>query len=413
MSEFNDYKWYNENENTSNINAQPFYTETVTAKKKKGRGKFIAIVAVVAVAALSLGVLGGSFIGSSSLAEKTKTIITGDGFKTDPNASFSFQKLTDGERTPLTTVEIANNVGPAVVGISTTTQYRSFFGEIFEQTGSGSGIIISQDGYIVTNNHVIENARSVSVILNTGVEYSATLVGSDAKTDLAVLKIAATDLPAATLGDSSLCQAGELAVAIGNPLGQELAGTVTVGVISAVNRSIQISDDGATMSLLQTDAAINPGNSGGALVNSYGEVIGINSMKFSGENLEGIGFAIPINDAKPVISDLISAGYVKGRPLIGISVRQISSEVAAINDLPAGLNVVEVARGGAAEKAGIKKGDVIVAVDGKLVDTQKEINEIRDTHQAGDTIKIEVSRDGESIVFDVVLQEDTTSRTAN
>lgn len=412
MSEYNDYKWFDENSNEEN-KAASVYTETITENKKekrKNRMKNILMVAMAAVMLTSVATTGyvlyeDEIKGTASGIERKLSI-------GDQETSFKFQQLTDGEKVPMSTVDIATNVGPAVVGVSTSTQYMSFFGQVYEQEGSGSGIIISSDGYIVTNNHVIENAKSVTVTLNTGEEYSATLVGTDAKTDLAVLKISAKDLTVATLGDSSVCNAGELAVAIGNPLGQELAGTVTVGVISAVNRTIQ-ADDGTNMVLLQTDAAINPGNSGGALVNGYGEVVGINTMKFSGNGVEGIGFAIPVNTAKPIIADLISNGYVKGRPLIGLSLREISPELAAVNDMPAGLYVADVSKGGAAEKAGIKKGDIIVAVQDKIVESAKQVNDIRDKYAAGDTIKIEVSRDGQKMQFNVVLQEDTTSRVSN
>ena len=412
MSEYNDYKWYDENNGEENKNVH-FYTETVTENKKekrKNRMKNVAMVVMAAVMLTSVATTGyvlyeDEIKGTVSNIERKLSL-------SDKETSFKFQQLTDGEKTPMSTVDIATNVGPAVVGISTSAQYMSFFGQMYEQEGSGSGIIISSDGYIVTNNHVIEGAKSISVILNTGEEYSATLVGTDAKTDLAVLKISASDLTVATLGDSSVCSAGELAVAIGNPLGQELAGTVTVGVISAVNRSIQ-ADDGTNMILLQTDAAINPGNSGGALVNGYGEIVGINTMKFSGNGVEGIGFAIPVNTAKPIIADLIANGYVKGRPLIGLSLREISPELAAVNDMPAGLYVADVSKGGAAEKAGIRKGDIIVAVQDKIVESAKEVNEIRDKYAAGDTIKIEVSRDGQKKQFSVILQEDTTSRVSN
>ena len=412
MSEYNDYKWFDENSDDEN-RAVPVYTETVTDNKKekrKNRMKNILMGVMAAVMLTSVATTGyvlyeDEIRGTVSNIERKLSI-------GDQETSFKFQQLTDGERAPMSTVDIATNVGPAVVGVSTSTQYMSFFGQVYEQEGSGSGIIISSDGYIVTNNHVIENAKSIAVTLNTGEEYSATLVGTDAKTDLAVLKISANDLTVASLGDSSVCNAGELAVAIGNPLGQELAGTVTVGVISAVNRSIQ-ADDGTNMVLLQTDAAINPGNSGGALVNGYGEVIGINTMKFSGNGVEGIGFAIPVNTAKPIIADLISNGYVKGRPLIGLSLREISPELAAVNDMPAGLYVADVSKGGAAEKAGIRKGDIIVAVQDKIVESAKQVNDIRDKYAAGDTIKIEVSRDGQKMQFNVVLQEDTTSRVSN
>ncbi len=431
MSEFNDYKWYeddsdlqknsksneesvSENSNTQNTSQHTFYKETINKKyKRKKQLKFAALISAIVVISVAAGVLGTSAVYNSKVMQRTKHAITAQTPKAlDLNTAFSFQKLSDSDRKAMSTIEIASNVGPSVVGISCRTQYTSFFGQVFEQSGSGSGIILTSDGYIATNNHVIEDASGISVITNTGEEYNARIIGTDAKTDLAIIKIEATDLRAAMLGDSSNCQVGELAVAIGNPLGQELAGTVTVGVISAVNRSIE-SSDGTKMTLLQTDAAINPGNSGGALVNAYGEVIGINSMKFSGEGVEGIGFAIPANDAKPILADLISDGYVKGRPLIGISVRQISNEIASVNNLPRGLYVAEVSVGGAADKAGIKKGDVITAVNGVAVSTTQEINEIRDQHQVGDTLVFDVSRDNRLLTFNVILQEDTSSRLAN
>ncbi len=414
MSEFNDYKWYDDESDVNKNSSRPFYMETVETKKKsKGRiwktslAVLCALITLSSVATTGYVLINGSPIAKNNAHHSTPNSAL------DDNASYNFQQLTDGDRAAMSTVDIAATVGPSVVGIVCKTEYLTFFGQRVESSGSGSGIIITSDGYIATNNHVVEGAKSLSVILNTGEEYDARIIGLDAKTDLAVIKIDATELPAATLGDSAKCQVGELAVAIGNPLGQELAGTVTVGVISAVNRTIQTGDDGSTMSLLQTDAAINPGNSGGALVNAYGEIIGINSMKFSGDNVEGIGFAIPINSAKPVLSDLMNGGYVKGRPLIGISLREISPEIAAINDLPAGLYVAEVAVGGAADKAGIKSGDIVTAVDGKIVETAKEVNEIRDTHKAGEIIKITVNRDGETKTFDVVLLEDTSSRVSN
>lgn len=414
MSEFNDYKWYNEDENANQVQGTPyenqgFYTEMIQPqqKKKKRRGLKITLACIVAAVMItSVGVTSYVVVNGSPFAASQRNGANSN-IATDKNASFNFQQLTDGERVPMSTVDIAKEVGPAVVGIVNKMEYRNFFGQTVDQSGSGSGIILSNDGYVVTNNHVIEGAKELTVVLNTGKEYSATLIGSDAKTDLALIKIEATDLTAAKLGDSDQLQAGELAVAIGNPLGQELAGTVTVGVISAVNRTIQ--SENATMTLVQTDAAINPGNSGGALVNAYGEVIGINSMKFSGNDVEGIGFAIPINEAKPVISDLMKNGYVTGRPLIGISLREVSPEMAAINDLPAGLHVVEVAQGGAADVAGIKKGDVITAVNGKIVESASEVNEIKDAHKAGDTLKIQVSRDGQKMEFNVVLQEDKSA----
>ena len=230
---------------------------------------------------------------------------------------------TDGQKT-LTVSEIAKLVGPSCVGVINKAKiqpqryYDPFSGRYYYyqsgdelvKQGSGSGIIISEDGYIVTNQHVIADASEITIILNTGDEYTATLIGADSKSDLAVLKINATGLTAAVLGDSSQVEVGDLAVAIGNPLGQELAGTVTAGVISAVNRKMTV--ENRSYNLIQTDAAINPGNSGGALVNKYGEVIGINTIKMSQTSIEGIGFAIAISEAKPIIDDLMSGGYVSG-----------------------------------------------------------------------------------------------------
>ena len=406
MSDLNDYRWYND-DFQNNQQATP-ETQPVTKKKRSHKGWYISLVCVMAAIMLASTTVTVYVLASNrSVIHGGNALLSGN-----TESSFTHNQLSDSDREALSTVDIAAQVGPSVVGITTTYTFRSFFGQAYEQSGSGSGIIVSDDGYVATNFHVIENANSVSVVLNTGETYDAKVVGFDASTDLALLKINVTGLSEATLGSSDTLQVGELAVAIGNPLGQELAGTVTVGVISAVNRSITM-DDGSTATLIQTDAAINPGNSGGALVNAYGEVIGINSMKFSGNNVEGIGFAIPMDIAKPILTELMTNGYVSGRPLIGISLREITPEIAAINDIPAGVQVAYVSEGGAAEKAGIKQGDTIVSVNGKLVETTKDVSDIRDQHKAGDTIKIEVNRDGETLSFDVVLQEDTTSRTSN
>ena len=275
--------------------------------------------------------------------------------------------FANGKKT-LSVSEIAKQVGPSCVGVINKAKlqpqryYDPFSGRYYYyqtsdelvKQGSGSGIIISEDGYIVTNQHVIAEASEITVVLNTGNEYTATLVGADSKSDLAVLKIDAQGLTAAVLGDSSQVEVGDLAVAIGNPLGQELAGTVTAGVISAVNRKMTV--DNRSYNLLQTDAAINPGNSGGALVNQYGEVIGINSIKMSETGVEGIGFAIAISEAKPIIDDLMNEGYVSGRSLIGVTITESKN----------GLTVYSVSEGSGAEKAGIKQGDLIVKADGQV-----------------------------------------------
>lgn len=305
----------------------------------------------------------------------------------------------------LSVVDIAKRVGPTVVGINTKVRTQSFFfGGYQESEGSGSGIILTADGYIVTNNHVIEGATSVSVVLNDGKTYEAKVTGADASTDLAVLKIDGSGLPHATLGNSSELQVGELAVAIGNPLGNELAGTVTVGYISALNRSITVDDK--KFNLIQTDAAINPGNSGGALVNCYGEIVGINSAKMSASGVEGIGFAIPIDEAKPIIEDLKTSGYVTGRPVIGIAGRDVTKQDSEYYNIPIGIYVYEVTPYSAAEKAGIKSGDVITGFNGKKVTTIEELNAEKEKHKVGSTVSISYIRDNKQHSTKLILQEE-------
>lgn len=319
-----------------------------------------------------------------------------------------------GDKQVLTIPEIAQKVGPSVVGVInkttvTTQQYwdpwsgRYYYNqdpsqdsETVEQ-GSGSGIIISDDGYIVTNQHVIDGATEVEVVLNTGTTYSAEIVGQDEKTDLAVLKITPENetLTAAVLGDSTTVEVGELAVAIGNPMGMEFSGSVTAGIISAVNRTMTI--DNRTYNLIQTDAAINSGNSGGALINQYGEVIGINSVKLSSTGVEGMGFAIAISEAKPIINDLMQSGHVTGRPLVGIS----------ITETRYGLFISSIQEGSGAEEAGLQVNDMILEVDGQKVTSTSEVNEIRDTKKPGDYLTFKVLRESETMEISVKLTEES------
>ena len=317
-----------------------------------------------------------------------------------------------GGKSEMTVKEIAKTVGPSCVGVINKAKvqpqkyYDPFSGryyyynqsdEVVEQ-GAGSGIIISSDGYIVTNQHVVENATEIMIILNSGEEYTATLVGADEKSDLAVLKIDATGLTAATLGDSTQVEVGDLAVAIGNPLGQELSGSVTAGIVSAVNRKMNI--ENRSYNLIQTDAAINPGNSGGALVNQYGEIIGINSVKMSQDGVEGLGFAIAISEAKPIIEDLMNNGYVSGRTQIGITATESRN----------GLTVYSVSSGSGAEKAGIKQGDLIVKADGQVVTTVNALNEIKETKSPGDYITLTIIRNGGLTDVKVELQEEKPTK---
>jgi serine protease Do len=232
----------------------------------------------------------------------------------------------------------------------------------------------------------------------------AKFIGGDQKSDLAVIKIDKKKLPKAKLGDSDTLEVGELAVAIGNPLGLEFQGSVTVGVISALNRTISIDD--RTMNLIQTDAAINPGNSGGALLNSKGEVIGINTIKISISGVEGLGFAIPVNEAKPIVDQLIMFGYVKGRPYIGISGREITETLSYLYDIPVGIYILDVVKDSGAEKAGIRKGDTLVSLDGVDVRTMKEVDTIKDKYKAGDTVSAVVVRNGKKIKLSLTFTED-------
>ncbi|HOQ06292.1 MAG TPA: trypsin-like peptidase domain-containing protein [Clostridiales bacterium] len=314
-----------------------------------------------------------------------------------------------------TVTAIAKKAGPSIVGIRMTVSgtRTNYFGFTNSSVSEGSGIIISKDGYIMTNYHVVSGAdpkqgtasRTIlEVFLPDGREAKATFRGGDEKTDLAVIKIDMKNLPVAELGDSSKPEVGELAVAIGNPLGMEFAGSVTVGVISALNRSIQI--NGRTMNVIQTDAAINEGNSGGALLNSQGKVIGINSAKIAASGVEGLGFAIPINDAWPVVEQLIKYGYVRGRPYIGISGKEITSIYASYYGIPKGIYVTDVIAGSAAEKAGIRRGDIIVAMAGKTVETVQDLDKIKESYKPGDTVTVTVDRNGKKVNLSLTFGEE-------
>ncbi|MBD5141759.1 MAG: trypsin-like serine protease [Ruminococcus sp.] len=299
----------------------------------------------------------------------------------------------------LTVPEIVKKAKPSVVGIS------SRFGE--STVGTGTGIIMSEDGYIVTNAHVVKNssdkAESVTVVLSDKSEYPAEIVGADSRTDLAVIKIdtGAAKLSAAEFGDSSALSEGELAVAIGNPLGFELYGSVTSGIISALDRTITV--DEYTMTLIQTDAAINPGNSGGPLLNSCGQVIGINSSKIISDSAEGLGFAIPITSAKPIIDELMKNGFISGRPRIGISGEDVTEDIAIYYDLPQGVYVRFVENNSAADTAGIRSGDIIVSADGKPIKTMQELNAVKDKFKSGEELVVTVYRAKSRIEIKIIL----------
>lgn len=307
--------------------------------------------------------------------------------KESPSSTETDPVTADGK---LTTGQISKKVGPSIVGIINYMNPTAMTST--SSTVSGSGIIISADGYIVTNAHVVADSVGLKVVLSNGEEFEARLVGSDAQTDLAVLKIESdTALAYAEFGDSSKVEVGDKAVAIGNPGGLTLSGSVTQGIISAVDRPISSSDGGQTMNCLQTDAAINPGNSGGALINEYGLVIGINSSKIAATDYEGIGFAIPTNEAKPIIEDLINYGKVTGRVKIGVTLKQVDVVLARMNNLPTGMMIMSTEEGTDIVNKAIP-GDIITAIDGQTVETFSDITDIIEGKKPGDVITVSIFR---------------------
>lgn len=314
--------------------------------------------------------------------------------------------LAEATGSKLTISEIVALNENAVVEIRTEMIATDSWMMQYITEGAGSGIIISKDGYIATNNHVIDGANKISVRLKDGTEYKATLVGRDSETDVAVLKIDAKGLTSVVFGDSSRLTVGELAVAIGNPLGK-LGGTATAGIISALDRQITI--DGKDMTLLQTDASINPGNSGGGLFNQNGELIGIVVAKSTGSDVEGLGFAIPINTAETIINEILDHGYVKGQPDVGMTFRDFTSITDAffygVRNL--GIYVNEV-YGEEAVSAGFREGDMICFVDDKEINTADDLTNAFKNCKPGDKVEIVVLRENRQLTLDLVIGEKTT-----
>lgn len=295
-------------------------------------------------------------------------------------------------------VEIAENVKPSIVTITSTVQSKDWFNNQFDKEGTGSGIIFGEDEdviFIVTNYHVIQNAKSVDITFFNSESMRASVVGYEKEYDLAVLSVSKKDMKnnlmnnirIAKLGDSNQIKVGELAVAIGNPLGKQYSNTVTVGYISAINRTLESTDK--SISLIQTDAAINPGNSGGALVNAKSEVIGINSYKLASTDVEGMGFAIPVNDAKPIIEDIVNK---IDRPVLGITGRDITNEMSDFYDVPIGILVYEVVQGSGADIAGIKPQDIIFEFGNVKIFNFEELSHEIEKYKVGDVVSVKVAR---------------------
>ena len=370
------------------------------------------------------GIIGATLVmGVYFSVPQIKSEILGNGSSTlkDNNSNIDYNNvnlnLVSLSNISDTGVYVAQKVLPSIVGINVEYSVSSIFSRNQSTaTAEGSGVIISDDGYILTNNHVIDSSSSSSYyevgdaskitvyLYNNETPYEAKIIGTDAQTDLAVIKIDKTGLTAAELGDSDTVQVGEWCMSIGNPLG--MRSTVCQGSISALNREITDSD-GKTYNVLQTDAAINEGNSGGALVNSKGQVIGINTLKASGEGVEGLGFAIPINDTKDIYSDLIQYNKVK-RPYIGITGSDITEDTVKANptfDLKVGAYVRGIDDYSPAEKAGLKIGAIITEAAGQTVESMDDLNKIKNSHQIGDTRTLKIYRNGEEKTIELTLAE--------
>lgn len=370
-----------------------------------GKNVFLPFISGVLGATLVMGTCFGvpaiksKIIGGSS----SPTLIN-----TSSNPTSSIINLSDYSET---SVAVAEKVLPSVVGIKVSYQINSIFGSSTGEA-TGSGIILSEDGYIVTNNHVIssegsssyyaiEEATGITVTVYGDTQnYEAKIIGTDEMTDLAVIKIEATGLTPAELGDSSNVKVGEFVMAVGNPVGMDYS--VTSGIISAIDR--EVTADGTTYTALQTDAAINSGNSGGALVNANGQVVGINTLKLSGSDVEGIGFAIPISSTTNIIDQLIQYSSVK-RPYIGISGSAVGKETAERYNLPEGVYVEGVEKNSPAEKAGLQKGDIITKIEGNSVTSVNELNKYKNTYSIGNTVKLTIYRNNSESDVEITLEE--------
>ena len=352
--------------------------------RKSGRRLVIGLCSVAAACLLFAGgAVATYFVTGSSQTDSSASASTDSGstptMQINSKPSDSSPSSSDG----MSGEDIYKKVSPSVVSVISTTS---------EGQGSGSGVIMSKDGYIITNNHVVEGAQSVSVQLSDSSSLDATIVGTDEQTDLAVIKVSSSaDLTAAEFGDSDELQPGEYAYAIGSPGGVQFANTITGGRISAINRDLTVND--RVMSLIQTDASINNGNSGGALINEYGQVVGITSAKLSGNafgsaTVEGMGFAIPINTAKDIVDEIIQNGYVSGRPSIGITGQNVESADGKVS----GVQVYSIDSRAKAASEGLQVGDVITAVDGTPTPDMDKVNELKQDKKAGDKLTLSVYR---------------------
>ena len=392
------------------MGAQPGQPPKPPKKKKKGAAKFVALAVCVALLG---GIVGsvGTLAATGKLGGGSTTIYQGTVVPTAVKMA-----NIDGQTT-LTLPEIyATNVG-STVGITTELVTTNYWGQPVSEAAAGSGFVISSDGYILTNYHVIDGADSIEVAFINGDSYEAQLVGGDEEQDIALLKIEATGLTPVVLGDSSTLHVGDQVAAIGNPLG-ELTYSFTVGYVSALDRNITMSD-GEVMNMIQTDTAINSGNSGGPLFNQYGEVVGITSAKLSSSGssgeatIEGLGFAIPINDIKDMVTSIIEHGYVTGKPSMGTTVATVTQTDAQRYGWPVGVYVNSVEEGSAAEKAGLQQGDIITAIDDTEITQISDLKGALKNYKAGDTATLTLDRNGKTDTVQITFDEAAPESNSN
>ena len=395
---------------------QPAEPEPPKKKKHHVNGGKVARSAVALVLAAVMGFAGG-YVGSQMNGSKVVIQQVAPSGSSSSSGSDSSITSASASGSSLTTEQVADLVSPSVVVITTEQvvySQWSWYGQNQVESGAGSGVVISSDGYILTCAHVVSGASNITVTIGD-TDYPATVVGEDDTSDVAVLKIDATDLTPATVGNSDSLAVGESVLAVGNPLG-ELGGTVTSGIVSALNRSVTIQGTSSTntMSLIQMDASVSPGNSGGGLFNMNGELIGLVNAKSSSSDAEGLGFAIPINDAIQVAQDLLENGYVSGRPYMGITYIAVTDAqtAAQLNVNAYGVYVVDVVQGGPADKAGLKAGDRIVSIDGTEIAQKDDLGTLMQQDTAGDTLSITVARDGQMQTVSLTLGEKNASNTA-
>lgn len=401
--------WDTVTEDTDNNDVNDFYTQGYSddkPEKKKENNKNVKVIAITIAILLASTACGfaGSILGNQLVNKNTDS--NGNAVITK-----SIVNTANTAGSTATTADVVTAVADSVVEISTETVQTNNFLQQYVSEGAGSGVIIDSNGYILTNNHVIQGASKIQVRTRNGNTYEAKLVGTDAESDLAVIKIEETGLKSAVFSDSSKLVVGETAIAVGNPLG-ELGGTVTQGIISALDREITI--EGQTMNLLQIDAAINPGNSGGGLFNSSGELIGIVNAKTSASGIEGLGFAIPSNTAQKIAADLIENGYVSGKVKLGVTMIEINDKVTAAqyNVSDYGVYIAQVNANSDAYYGGLKSGDRVVSINGEKIETSSQIKDIIENSSVGDKLSFVVKRGTKEVNLEITLTEYNSSASA-